>query len=1018
MTRRLAFSMLLVFGLLTRVWAGAAAPSTNLLPNPSFEFGRGAPDQWSVFALGAGSWQFNGRDGDRCVTVTGGGNDTSYWRPTVTRVEPGRLYQVSYWVRRDRQTTASVVIAGLDRVNRDSVAGPEWERRQFFFRAPDAILRESFFRVGQWHVTGTLYFDEVSLTPALAVNGRPTGLDLPLGEGERIIGGRYTAAHVLNGPGSTYCRFLESFTARFNSNRWTFGDPGEVVYRHRVGRLRQAESEVEVSVNRHERGTLLVEASGDGRTWLSLGEIAAAGTVAFPVPSALLPTRDLLVRLRTEGRSDLQVNDYRYRCRLVEVEGLEPALGATHYLAVTHSSPELQLEAPDLGDLLPGGRSQAHLVFRNGGDRLLARVAVTVEMDGSEVCRSEETVSLPTGVARRVVLDYDVEAAGEHTLVVTCSDAETNARLLEARGDFVVPALHDARGGELLSDDAGLRVWWCEPERKIGRNRPVPTERGSALRISSAGNEYEPAQLVLTPSEPLAGCRLRASDLIADDGARIPAAEVEIRTCEYVFVDTPTDYVGSVGEWPDPLPLHDAPLDLAPPGNQPFWVTLHVPPGTRAGDYGGSIEITWEGNSQSIPLEVHVWDFDLPEETHVRSGFGLSGHSINRYHNLNTPEEQRQVRELYLRSFASHRVAPYSVGRGIDVTWLETPEGGVVPEIDFTGFDEDAHHSLDELGFNSFVLNLEGLGGGTYVSRRLGEIAGHQQGTPEHEEAFTRYVRGVQDHLSSRGWLDKTYIYWFDEPAERDYEFVRDGMDLIHRAGRWLTRMLTEQPTPELYGSVDLWCLSTPFLEPEIARERQVAGEEVWWYLCTGPKAPYFTLFLDHYGTEMRLWSWETWKYGLDGILVWQTAYWTSSAAYPEPALQNPWQDPMSWVSSYNLPDGGRRPWGNGDGRFFYPPNRDPVNDRATYLEGPVPSIRWEALRDGIEDYEYFWLLRAEIERLREAGVDPAVYQQAEGLLEVPEDVCTDLTHFTTTPEPIHAHRARLAEAIEELRAH
>jgi hypothetical protein len=162
---------------------------------------------------------------------------------------------------------------------------------------------------------------------------------------------------------------------------------------------------------------------------------------------------------------------------------------------------------------------------------------------------------------------------------------------------------------------------------------------------------------------------------------------------------------------------------------------------------------------------------------------------------------------------------------------------------------------------------------------------------------------------------------------------------------------------------------------------------------------------------------WETWKYGLDGILVWHTAYWTSGAAYPEPALQNPWQDPMSWVSSYNLPDGGRSPWGNGDGRFFYPPNRDPANDRTTYLEGPVPSIRWEALRDGIEDYEYFWLLRAEIERLREAGVDPAVYQQAEGLLDVPEDVCTDLTHFTTTPEPIHAHRARLAEAIEQLRA-
>jgi hypothetical protein len=34
----------------------------------------------------------------------------------------------------------------------------------------------------------------------------------------------------------------------------------------------------------------------------------------------------------------------------------------------------------------------------------------------------------------------------------------------------------------------------------------------------------------------------------------------------------------------------------------------------------------------------------------------------------------------------------------------------------------------------------------------------------------------------------------------------------------------------------------------------------------------------------------------------------------------------------------------------------------------------------------------------------------------VPSEVCESLTEFTSSPEPIHAHRAKVAAAIEELR--
>jgi hypothetical protein len=280
-------------------------------------------------------------------------------------------------------------------------------------------------------------------------------------------------------------------------------------------------------------------------------------------------------------------------------------------------------------------------------------------------------------------------------------------------------------------------------------------------------------------------------------------------------------------------------------------------------------------------------------------------------------------------------------------------------------------------------------------------------------------VGQVAGHLRARGWLDKAYTYWFDEPDPKDYEFVVEGMKRIRAAAPGLRRLLTEQPEKALLGHVEIWCGLTPEWTREKVDARRAAGEEVWWYVCTGPKAPYVTLFIDHPGTEMRLWPWQSWQYGVQGLLVWETTYWNSPAAFPAPKLQDPWADPMGYVSGYDFQAGHVGYWGNGDGRFVYPPRRADLHDTTPCLDGPVNSIRWENLRDGMEDYEYFWLLEQEVKRVaaRKQERDAGRLQQARRLLEVPEDISKDLTHFTTDPRPLLAHRDRIAKMIETLRS-
>jgi hypothetical protein len=123
----------------------------------------------------------------------------------------------------------------------------------------------------------------------------------------------------------------------------------------------------------------------------------------------------------------------------------------------------------------------------------------------------------------------------------------------------------------------------------------------------------------------------------------------------------------------------------------------------------------------------------------------------------------------------------------------------------------------------------------------------------------------------------------------------------------------------------------------------------------------------------------------------------------------------MSYQSGYGKQPGEIGYWGNGDGRFLYPPRRVPAVDQAPCLEAPINSLRWENLRDGMEDYEYLWLLQQATRQELERGGKTDLWKQARELLKVPKEVSQDLTHFTTDPRVLLTQRDRVARMIERL---
>lgn len=989
--------------------AGICARAQNLLPNPGFENGTTTPGGWSLNE-GAGRWSDAARSGRHAITVDGNGKDSFAWRTERLELAPGALYRLRFAAKGDEGVGGGSIVSGVSRVNRDFHATDSWQEHAFIFSFPSDATSD-YARLGQWEVKGRVSFDDAELLPVLATHARlPGGAEL--GEGESVRGGVYRFAPILGWAGANAHRTLLMNRASFNSDRWLFFNGSELVYRVGVRGVAQRSATLRVTVNHYTAGTLVVEAARNGGAWEQLATFGATNRSGrLTLPSALFPVDEILVRLRAEGaRASFQVNTFEYEAPLAATPA--DAEGQTSFLAAQERTDALAAQL--IGAQLTNA-SQWALDFV-----LSNTTAQPIELRGSAQLAGSSSASsislrLPAHGSAPAPLVVNLRKPGVETMRVQFADAGQRV-FFTGETEVNLPALLDPRPGYWLAESETLGVWWCESGWKIGRERGLPGRRTlRPMRVAAARGEYEPAQVILRPARD---GELRAAKLgpLRDAAGAEAGITATIDEVAYVNVTHPTDATCQRGWHPDPLPPLRTPLALRAGQNQPLWITFHIARAARAGIFRGELTLDTTLGETRVPIEINVYNFALPKETHLASGFGLGTHEINRYHKLKTPADQQAMFDKYLQNFAEHRISPYSFFdyAPIDVRFTGTGTNQRA-QVDFTKFDAAAARWLDDAGFTAFRLPLRGMGGGTFHSRSLGKLEGFQEGTPEHARLFADYLGQVEQHLRARGWIGKAYTYWFDEPDRKDYAFVVAGNQRIRAAAPGLRRLLTEQPEPELLGRVEIWCGLTPEWTPEKVRARRAAGESVWWYICTGPKAPYVTEFIDHPGTELRLWPWQSWQYGVDGILVWATIYWNSSAAFPAPRLQDPWADPMSYVSGYDYKPGQVGYWGNGDGRFLYPPRPSEETGQGPILDAPINSLRWENLRDGMEDYEYFWLLQQAFERVRAKQDESDVLKQARALLNVPAEISIDLTHFTTDPRVMLEHRDRVARMIERL---
>lgn len=984
--------------------------------NASFEYGNDRPAEWVLSNGADGEWRSgDASSGRRAIALRGDGQSTSYWRSLPVAFAPSQPYMLRFFAR-SIDGKGGAPMSGPRFFNRDIGDLPStWTAFNSVFFTPKRIQSEnSWLRFGQWRVEGSLAFDDIRIVPVQAVYTRQD--EIVLGEGESIRGNDYAFDAPFDSHSRNYSRPLFEHQCDFNTNRWVFGRESQVVYRHTIPRRLQESAAIKVGIGYYESGALAVEASANGRDYVELGLLSAVQTQLFTLPDTLLPTSTIWVRLRSVGKRTLgpaadpgalQVNSYSYTAK-IDGDALN-IRGSTRLVAIEEKSDDIEIVFRDLGDALPGGDNGIALsIDAKTPQPATITPQLSVITKDSTHLSTTPTKTLHNG-PNQLYLPYTISTPGHHSLTLSWP----TPRPFKAVVELDVAPLYAASYGRLLpGSTAEVALWSADSAWKISRQRPIPTATAPALYMSAAGAESEAVQLVLTPQQTLKNFRARASDLVADSGAQILSSQIELLRVDYVPIAQPSDRNGAADLWPDPLPALTESSELKAGINQPLWIRINVARETSAGIYRGHIELSAEGYRVLVPLTVEVYAFVLPERMSCSTALGFSFDEVIRYHNLQTDSQKRRVLDLYFKSFSSHQLSPYEPAPldPLKISW-----NGLEPQFDWQPWDRAVEDALKNYGFNSFRLRLLGLGGGSFQRRRAPQLNGLDESSPQYEPALGNYLGAMEKHLQEKGWLDEAFVYWFDEPRKADYDFVNNGFAKLKRHAPQLRRMLTEQVEEDLVGGPTIWCPVTPNYNHLEAEKRKSAGDSFWWYICTIPKAPHAGLFIDHAGIELRTWLWQTWQNDVAGILIWQSNYWHSEAAYTE-NRQNPYADPMSWMSSSSTSVGSKRPWGNGDGRLIYPPQEAAAGTSTSpIIQGPVVSQRWEMLRDGIEDYEYFAILRRLLEQHRELPTSQR--ERYSQLLLVPGTVSRSLTEFNIDPAPMLAHRRALARAIEELSA-
>lgn len=524
------------------------------------------------------------------------------------------------------------------------------------------------------------------------------------------------------------------------------------------------------------------------------------------------------------------------------------------------------------------------------------------------------------------------------------SNVQDAMAILKLIAGWDVDLRNPAGIGKLSADkeDADIELLFDNVMHRVGVSNVDPSD-DYTYTVRMAKNEIESLQIFLTTTADKKGMSLEIGDIVNANGKVL---ETEQRYQYYykfemfnelysnIITNTTSDKYG------DPLPKLVNPFDLTANESKGFVVKIKTKADTEAGLYKSTVNLKdADGNVvKTAEFRVYVWNFTLDETPATATAFGLGSYDINM--SDGEPEyidpdgiiaKYKKYYDYLLENGMSAYAMPYEITDPRADEYLNDPRVTAV----------------------CTWQRAEGYGGAYYkTDEQLVKIYEKLETNPEWLEKAYLYpvdepysmsgmniVKDVCEHLMSvlpnyknyNSVIPLTKNQFFYNESFDTVEFVSQYVNILCPQSNGMKRYvpyadIKKDPDayPPGYAKED-WeerlgvkYYGSSFIDrlPSFLDE----GYKIWWYVCIGPGFPYPNFFQSYQGVNTRVVLWQQYMYNIDGLLYYAT---------------NNWEGVTKGKTN------------NGDGLLLY---RGSMFGEDV---GPVPSIRMESVRDGIEDFQY-----------------------------------------------------------------
>lgn len=506
---------------------------------------------------------------------------------------------------------------------------------------------------------------------------------------------------------------------------------------------------------------------------------------------------------------------------------------------------------------------------------------------------------------------------------------------------------------------------------------------GSAVKLYAARGEYRSFQVVLTnhSKSQLKGIKVEMLPFKKQDLVLAVAPElflewsVEVKTPStgypratlkrgwYPDALIPMKYIqqGNAdvkGGWIYPLQLPDFNNRIDHQVSQIFWIDQYIPLDAAPGIYSSEVTVSAAGMVKSIPVQMEVWNFSVPNENVFKAALQQEGFLQNK-----SEKEELEIYQLMKRNRVGLLDPVYEPE-------LKSAASGKVV-VEWKKFDERFRKYLTGTAFTKASGYDYGPGYGEPVETFLlpFDVYGKHDtpGWPDignaseelndsNQQKYTEVIQQVRGHLKTLVNEKKTDITVYLNGLDESY--FPEAWSRMRHYGNLFKK---EYPEAEfrvdgayndsamdiIENSISAWAVHTIEFDSQRIDKYNKKRINQWIYgpLLYESKINSWvgsSTFIDLPLVNDRALSWAVWKYKAHSWISWGAgAGWKAG-----------WYDPESWKSAN---DGGHTGYDmkkmNGNALLIYSPGIVPN------VNGPCPSIRLKAMRDGIQEYEYLRLL-------------------------------------------------------------